>query len=249
MNAEAEMAAWHSWHRACAFDLLEEKERAWLKKVVGDRFRSRVRKLKHCGIHLPSPENTVCAGCFETWCALHTRQDGKRYKDWLLNRGRRDLDTVQSGVMLLVRNVVREWIRDSQPTVAELSLDQPLPEAGGLCLFELLPERIAAEHPVQKSWAESRAAHLMEEAEPLERAVLRVRGEGRVFSHPQVRADTGYGKTVMHESHRQLLEKVAGDVKDEFPDLNVEESSALVLDILDQASELILLKLSAEKGA
>jgi hypothetical protein len=205
-----------------------------------------VKKLNAYGAGLPLMEDAGCGHLFETWCALHQRGNGKRYKDWLLSRGRRDLDTIQSGVMLLVRNVVREWVRDSRAGAAELSLDTPIPEAHGCTLIELLPASGESKDEEGVAWAERKAAALVASVDPLQRAVLMVRAQGRVFSHPQVRADTGFGKTALHRHHRQLLEQVAQEVKEAFPGLSAEEGSRVVLSTLDQAGQLILSQKDAE---
>ena len=250
MDADAEVQAWHSWREACAFGLIDAEERDRLHQVVGERFRSRVKRLNAHGAGLPPLENRECAHLFESWCALHQRRDGKRYKDWLLNRGRRDLDTLQSGVMLLVRNVVREWVREFHSPKAELSLDQPLNGVSGLTLRELLPEERAAERSAEESrWMRDRVRVLIEKASAVERAVLRIRAERRVFSHPQVKEDTGFGKTALHNHHRALLERLAGEVGEHFPGLGAEEASGMVLQLLDQAGNKILKKNSAENGS
>jgi hypothetical protein len=240
MNPAAERGAWADWYERCAFGLLEKAAKAGLEKVVGDRFRSRVKRLNAYGGDLPYPVDRECAHLFETWCALHDRRDGKRYKDWLMTRGQRDLDTIQSGIMLLVRNVVREWVRQQHAAFTALSLDEPLPEASGRCLRELLPAERTDDSAEWSRWQTRQAHALIKAAQPVDLAVLEVRAEGRVFSHPQVRADTGYGKTALHNAHRRILKNVAEDVKAEFPGLDTETASQLVLSTLDQASQLIL---------
>lgn len=125
MKAESEMQAWQHWREACALSLISDLEKSHLTTVIAQRFRSMLRKVNLHGYGtLSAPPNADCAHLFETYCAMHQRRDGKKYKQWLLTRGRRDLDTVQSGVMLLIRNVVREWIRDTHPQTAPVSLQQ-----------------------------------------------------------------------------------------------------------------------------
>lgn len=246
MTDVEEMQAWGLWRERCAFGLLGEEDRRGLEKVVGDRFRSRVKRLNAHGAGLPRPEDRDCAHWFESWCALHPRKDGKRYKDWLLTRGRRDLDTIQSGVMLLVRNVVREWVRSFHTSSMDLSLDEPLPEAHGLSLQELLPETKPERSPELTPWIQGQVEVLTAGADPVVKAVLMVRGQGRVFSHPQVREETGYAKTTLHEQHHRLLERLAGDLKASFPALRPQQASAAVLDVLDEAGRQLLLKKDPE---
>jgi hypothetical protein len=247
MEEQKEIKAWHSWREACAFGLLGEEERRWLRKIVGDRFRSRVKRLNAYGAELPMPQDAVCAHLFESWCALHPRRDGKRYKDWLLTRGRRDLDTLQSGVMLLVRNVVREWVRDAQPDACEVSLDEPITEASGFTLLQLLPERNNGREKDKEDWCRLHAMRVAEEADAVDSVALAVRREGKVFSHPQVKEETGFGKTTLHQRHRNLMETLAAQVKEDFPGMDAPAATGIVLDVLDQAGEIILSKKNAEK--
>jgi len=246
MNAEQEMSGWRAWHEACAFGLIGEEERVGLQKVVGDRFRSRVKRLNAFGSGLPLMDDLGSSHLFESWCALHQRRDGKHYKDWLMTRGRRDVETIQSGVMLLVRNVVREWVKESHVQVAEMSLDESIKEASGMTLGGLLPSEGQDRTEEQSLWIEQQGVRLKKNVGEAERAVLLLRAEGRTFSHPQVKQDTGFGKTKLHETHRELLMRMAEEVKADFPGIEAEEASGMVLDVLDLAGREILMKISAE---
>lgn len=248
MSAEQEMQAWHHWHEACALGLVDEADRQQLSRVIAQRFRSMLRKLTLHGQSVPaSPSDGDCAHLFEAYCAVHRRRDGKKYKDWLLSRGRRDLDTVQSGVMLLIRNVVREWIRDAHPQTAELSLQQCLGEQG-VTLQELLPDRtgesLSAE---QLAWKDHELVRLRRGLEPVEITVLEIRARGLVFSSPGIQTRYGVGKTTLHKYQRRLLTRIAEGAAARFPELTPEAGSALVLDLLDALAQDILLQVSAEK--
>lgn len=248
MNPEQEMAAWQRWRELCALALIPDPERRQLNQVIGERFRSLVRKINlHGNGSLSAPSDADCAHLFETYCAMHQRRDGKKYKHWLLTRGRRDLDTVQSGVMLLVRNVVREWIKDTHPRTAAVSLQQKL--GSDISLEQLLPDKeFLQRSPEQAEWVESKLKQTADSLETVERVLLLLRAQNRVFSAPGVQAEFGFGKTTLHKYHRNLLEKLAEEVSLQFPGLSPVEGTSLVLDILDGWGKSLLLKISAENS-
>jgi hypothetical protein len=248
MLPEQEMQAWRHWHEACALGLISETGRMQLRRVIADRFRSMLRKINlHGQGMLSAPPEADCAHLFESYCAVHQRRDGKKYKDWLLTRGRRDLDTVQSGVMLLVRNVVREWIRDVHPKTAALSLQQCLGDHG-VSLQELLPDqKTPARSEDQTLWMAAYLAEARADLEAVEITVLKLRAQDVIFSAPGIQETYGVGKSTLHKYHRRLLTRIAEAAVARFPELSPEDGVRLVLDILDALAQDIFLNFSAEK--
>jgi hypothetical protein len=246
MNAEQEMSAWHAWHEACALALIPVPDRIQLTTVIADRFRSMVRRINlHGQGRLSAPNDADCAHLFETYCAMHNRRDGKKYKYWLLTRGRRDLDTVQSGVMLLVRNVVREWVRDAHPRTAAMSLQQTL--GSNTTLEQLLPDTRSEQRSCeQREWLTQKLASDLSDLDPVERILLLLRAQGRVFSAPGIQAEFGVGKSTLHKYHRKLLEREAEELSGHFPGLSAEDACSLVLDLLDGWGKQLLSEFLAE---
>lgn len=246
MEANEEIQAWRRWRELCALDRLEPEERGRLVPVIAMRFRSRARQLSLCRRkRLDAPPDRDCAHLFESFCALHHRVDGKKYKHWLLERGRRDLDSIQSGVMLLVRNVVREWVRDACPETAELSLQETV--LPGVRLEQLIPDpETRPLTPELEEWIYGGLSEWMEGLDPVEAEVLRVRHQGRVFSDPAVLAEVSVGKSTLHKYHRGLLFRLAGDLQRAFPELEPGLASDGVLRTLDELGKMIFLKKSAE---
>ena len=232
--------AWSEWRQACAFALLDEESRARLHSVVAQRFRSRVKVLNAHGAGLPQMDDSECAHLFESWCALHQRRDGKRYKDWLLTRGDQDQNAVESGVMLLVRNVVREWVRTQHRSVAAVSLDAPLKEASGATLRELLPAEEPEWSEDQRTWMVQQIPDRIARLKEPEAAACWIRAKGLVYSHPEVKGLTGYAKTALHQAHHDVLHSLASTVKEAFPGVSPLEGSRMVLDVLDQIGEHLL---------
>lgn len=246
MNEEMELRAWQNWRDACALALIDEGERQQLTRVIADRFRSMLRKVTlRSHRNLPSPPDADCAHLFEAYCAMHQRQDGKKYKEWLLTRGRRDLDTVQSGVMLLVRNVVQEWLKHTRPETAPVSLQLAVGE--GLSLEQLLPDEDRSQWGSELTeWVADQTQHLPGQVEAVDRVILILRARGQVFSAPEVKREFGFGKTTLHKYNRLLLEQLALELRGRFPDLSPEQGAAAVLNVLDGAADHILSAFSAE---
>lgn len=243
MNAEEEMQAWQRWREACALSLISEADGRQLTLTISQRFRSMLRKVNlHGGGQLSAPSDRECAHLFEAYCAVHQRRDGKKYKHWLLTRGRQDLDTVQSGVMLLVRNVVREWIRHAHPRTAPVSLQQPVGgSATPLPLEQLLPDRSPeGRSGEQTAWLHAQVDALVSAADPLKRTVLILRATGRVFSAAGVKEEFGYGKSVLHDCQRSLLKELGESARDRFPEITPEQGCSLVLDLMDRAGHRFL---------
>jgi len=242
MNAEEELKAWEEWRARCAVALLEEEQRIWLTGVIAKRFRLRLRKLAAAGIWSGSPPDAPsereCAHLFESHLQLHQRRDGKSYKHWLLTRGRRDLDTVQSGVMLLIRNVVKDWVKHTHPRTAPLSLQETF--GSDVTLEQCLPGEVRdLQSPVRiwvleqlQSWAESLAVE--------EKRMLAIRAKGWVFSSPRALAVAGVGKTTLHKLHRSLLKTWADRIMEAHPGVEASEASAALLEAMDQAGERFL---------
>ncbi len=248
MTAEEELDAWREWRSRCAFDLLDARPREGLREVVAQRFRWRVRKLSASGIWSGTtpdlPSDRECAHLFEAHLQLHHRRDGKSYKHWLLTRGRQDLDTVQSGVMLLIRNVVKQWVNDVHPRTAPLSLQ----EAFGcdLTLEQCLPGETTGEVTPLQNWVQEQETAWMMELCTEEKRMLAIRARGWVFSGSRALAVAGMGKTKLHQLHREVMTRWAESLREAQPGVDPVEASRAVLDTMDRAGE-IFSHLLAEK--
>lgn len=242
------LANWQAWHEACALALTPDAARAGLVGFLGRRFGGTVRKLGQGGLAHRTPGDADCAHLFESWCCLHQREDGKRYKDWLMTRGDRSQGAVESGVMLLLRKVVLEWVRmefSRQPT---LSLEASLtPDTGGMTLEDLLPEGEGEEMSFEETgWVRERAAGWVAAMTQVERVALAARQQERSFVDPEVLRMAGVGKSALHNHFRAWVRARAEEVKDRFPELSPSESTALVLLVLEECAKKIFLSFWVE---
>lgn len=239
---------WQAWHRACALDLVSAEVRGNLCKWIGMRFSGLVRRLGQGGLAHRTPADADCAHLLETWCCLHRRQEGKRYKDWLMSRGDRSLGAVESGVSLLLRKVVTEWVRMEFTRVPTLSLEAGLGSAtGGLTLEELLPGKQKSDlSQEERDWALARSDALVAEMSRVEQAALAARRDSRSFVDPEVLRAAGVSKSGLHNHFRAWIRARADEVKAHFPELPPSEATALVLSLMEICAGKIFLSFSVE---
>lgn len=228
------MPAWESWRAACALDLTAAEQRQLLVSFLARRFHAGVEKAGAGISHSLVPGDADCARLFESWCALHTRRDGKAYKRWLFARGDRSPGAVESGVCLLMRKVVREWLRREAPRNREISLQQPLtPE--GLTLADLLPGS-AADHagPGEAEWRKAFLAELKPELTQAQRVALKARHAGIALRDPKVLAAAGLGRTALNACYRDLVLRIAARVRRDFDGASPDEATGICLRCLEE---------------
>jgi hypothetical protein len=240
---------WHAWHEACSLALVSDPVRAALTGFLGRRFAGAVRRLGNGGLAHRVPGDADCAHWFESWCCLHRRREGKHYKDWLMARGDRSRGAVESGVSLLLRKVVLEWVRMEFSRLPTLSLEAPLTDGTcGLSLEELLPDPEASEPGFEEvRWVREHTAGWVAEMTRSERAAVAARSQGRSFVDPEVLRAAGVGKSALHNHFRAWLLARAEEVKARFPDLTPGEGTSLALTILERCAGEIFLTFSEEE--
>lgn len=239
---------WKAWQEACSLDRVPDAVRAALTGFLGRRFAGAVRRLGNGGLSHRVPDDAACAQHFESWCCLHRRREGKHYKDWLLTRGDRGAGAVESGVSLLLRKVVLEWVRLEFDRIPTLSLEASLTaDTGGLSLEDLLPDPGEWEAGFEeRQWVEAQAPGWVAALTPSERAAVAARAQDRSFVDPEVLLAAGVGKSALHNHFRAWLLARAGEVKARFPDLSPSEGAALTLHILETCARRIFLTFSVE---
>ncbi len=238
-NSSSELQAWREWRRLCAIGRLPPPEAAQLRAAIAVRFRGSIRRYcDHFGLAagaVQAPGDEDCAHLFETHCALHHRADGKAYKHWLLARGDQSLDAVQSGVSLLARMVVRDWLRREHAGKAETSLDSPPPGASQP-LSELLPTA-SRDNDLPAGgleWAEDLLPRLLANLHPIEQKLLRIRRSGRELYDPEALREHHIGKSALYNHQKKLFQRLAEAVRADYPDLSAAAAARLGLELLDR---------------
>jgi hypothetical protein len=233
---------WCEWHTQCAAARCQASTREALRLFGWARF-------KHYAVICGGPAITTgalpdAAGCWhlmETRLATgRTRQD-KRYKDWLFDRAggtTATLDAVQGGASLLLRDVVRDFLRREGPRARHLSLDAPMGEgAGALSLAELLPD---SPDTTMEERDLGRLAHPLAQAffdrlSSRDRLVVLARHLGVPLYHPAVESLAGVRKSRVATLWQDVFRRLAAWVDQEQEG---EEHSARLAICLLAATEM-----------
>lgn len=164
---------------------------------------------------------------FEAWCWTEHIVNGKAYKDWLFKRlathHGTPLQIVQSGATLLMRDVVREYLRHEGRSrrpgqrKPEPSLDESVPGTDGAVTYgDLLPgeletESLAVLGDYQRLGREGAQAAFGDLSE-LQRIVLAARGLGLPLSNPEVERIAGRKKSVLSDTVAKLEATIISQV-------------------------------------
>jgi len=247
-GGEGRLADWEAWRRACALDLTPEAARRELISFLARRFFSGVRK---AAADMPLnrvPEDAVCAALFESWCALNGRRDGKAYKAWLFARGDQSPDAVESGVSLLMRKVVREWLMMERPPAAERSLQEGLGRSG-MTLEDLLPDPADDFLLLDEAgWRARRLGEIRRALKRPQRVALAARTRGLPFTHPAVIAAAGVRHAMLARHYRNLVLKLGDAIRQDFPGIPAAAALGLFRRCLDELAECEKMKFPVEQS-
>ncbi|NQT91836.1 MAG: hypothetical protein HQ559_03675 [Lentisphaerae bacterium] len=237
---ETTATSWAEWKRTCALALCSANTRKALSRFAGLRFRTHARRYAYTtGAgqrgEAPTLEPPEAWHLFESHLVAGTTQQGKRYKDWLFARtegsGDPFLDVIQGGATLIMRDVVREHLRQECPPANTISIQEPLSHGEGepLTLEDLLPGAPdPTDEVAHREWTRLAADHAratFEDTTTRERAVLAATALGVPMAHPAVKSVTGRSKSVLSTTLRSMVEQVGERIKLEYPD---EEPQALI---------------------
>ena len=225
---DSTLSHWTEWNERCALALCGEETRQALRAFGSSRFRHYARVVAGnpaAGVDLATGDHWHL---FETHLALRQTRDGKRYKDWLFARvaesGDPPLDVIQGGAGLLMRDVVRAFVRAERPQRGAVSLDEPL-RAGGEGTFTLNDLLPAAADPAQdmearefSCIAEGLADACFVGLAARERIAFAAREQGLPLSHPAVERCAGCGKSTLHAALSDAVGSVADRIRASYPD-------------------------------
>ena len=161
-----------------------------------------------------TPEPADAWHRFETHLQLHNTREGKSYKKWLFARAGNapTLDAVQGGATLLMREVVREYLRREFSGRNMVALDMPLESAEGgqiPSLHELLPSDIDTASDVERrdleSLAASAAVTALSTLQRREKVAILAREIGLSLNHPAVSIAAGCRRSVLWTADQEVL--------------------------------------------
>lgn len=254
---------WEEWRKKCALGLCVETARRALRQFAAARFARYAGAYAHRVNHtcpatlLPAPDAPW--HLFETHLCARRNRAGKSYKEWLFARtaaGAADeLDTLQGGASLLMRDVVREFLRRECSARGVVSLDQPVAGAAGrapVSLRELLPGTGDVPGEVEANEIRSLAAPAADEIltgwDRRCRVALLARELGLSLAHPVVVTAVPCRKTALNDAYHHALRAVAEWPRVRFPGEDRDWQAALSRQILEELKIRILLWGRAENA-
>jgi hypothetical protein len=182
-------------------------------------------------------------------------RQGKCYKRWLFDRaaGSSDpLDAVRGGASVLMREVVREFLRCEGPDARQVSFDGP-PDGPGerLSVAELLPAPPVADadDPGMFSMARTFARRFFERLEPRERLVVLAKRLGVPLHHPVVEQRVGVRRSRISLLWRGVFERLAAEVDRSLPGEDRSSRLHLALSAASELDQLVFEWARAEDGA
>jgi hypothetical protein len=221
---------WLQWRERCALGLCEPGVRRALERFGHARYRRFVARLARTTA-VAEPE-ALTPGPAEAWhrlethLRLHNTRAGKRYKDWLIARAgspaNPDLEALESGATLLMRDAVRECLRREVSPRWMTALETPAPgdAAPPLTLHDLLPGPLDTRAEVEQrdlaALADAEARVVFERLSPRQRLALLASARDLSLAHPEVTAAARCGKSVLYAAHDEALKGIAAHVRSRF---------------------------------
>jgi hypothetical protein len=218
---------WQCWRERCALGLCPPEAQHALRQFARARFeRWLAAYAPGAGVFRDAapPPAAEAWHWFESGLCLRRTRAGKSYKEWLFARaaieGAPTLDAVQGGAALLMRDVVRERLRQDYHPARVLSFDAP----GGAAapddtpgLHELLPAPHDTRSEVERRELDGRAAEaaarLLAALPRREKVALLAKELGLSLAHPAAIAVADCGKSMLCAAYRAALERIADWVR------------------------------------
>jgi len=233
MNFMPAIDHWLTWREKCALALCPAPMQTSLQAFVHARFR-RYASSYSTAFNVGEPEVVSIDArdawhCFETHFRLQTNRQGKSYKEWLFARAALKTtvvaDDVESGVSLLLRDVVRDRLRHECSPGRLLSIDAMdcrINDGASVGLMELLPDGLDTNSEVESKEIESIASRLADSILSTlsfrERIAILGRELGLSLANPCVLKLAGCAKSALAKAHRSALTCVATMVSTAYPD-------------------------------
>lgn len=228
----AEIEHWKEWKQKCALGLCGTEARRELREFARMRFHrfaeAYCRGTGANDANALTPDAGEAWHLFETHFCLSGSREGKRYKEWLFVRPRvdrvADLDSIQGGATLIMRDVVRERLRREVAPRWIASLDAPAAcsqDGSSLTLGELLPAALECANDMEYSelerMAETDAEGIMAALERRERIAILANALGLSLAHPAVVRIADCSKSALNNAFHSALSGMAGHVRAQHP--------------------------------
>jgi hypothetical protein len=216
---------WKQWKAKCALGLCDNDVRRELQGFVSVKFMHFVRIGMDWAGRQGSPGAAVSVAeawhRFETHFRLHKSPDGKSFKVWLFarknTRGYGIQEAVEAGATVLVRDVVREYLRKECPDLRMVSFSGgaggSAPDGQVLSVEELLPCEADTARAVEEreldAMAREEAPGAFAQLNRKQRVALLAYQAGLSLIHPTAIKAAECSRTTLHASFRSALAGIA----------------------------------------
>ncbi len=248
-------AAWREWKAQCALDLCSKTTAAHLRQFGGRRFRRYVERCLpksgpgRASADVLSPRDAWHR--FEVHLCVRESRAGKRYKEWLFQRADPHEAhwerIVEAGATVLMRTVVREFLRHEHAVPWMRSLQDPLLGSDGtpLTLEDLLPGTLDPSDEAERKEIEEAAGHvageILSDLSSRERIAVAARDSGVSLSHSDVlKKAAGCQKSALYTAYRKVFHKIAARVQEDAEKATASEQAAFGLLIYDRLKNAII---------
>lgn len=245
---------WKIWREKCALGLCPSEAQRALQAFARERFfnyaSAYARTTSVADPGLLTPEPAEAWHCFETHLQLHNTREGKAYKQWLLARagtGPLDLNAIQSGATLIIRDAVRERLRREFPSRRAVELDAPVVADGSPSaptLRDLLPAEADTLQEVAlrdtEALADAEAGSAFAALSRRERIAILARELGLPLSHPAVIEAARCSRSVLTATFPRALQTLADHVQARFPAEDRETQAILTVLVFERVKTRII---------
>jgi len=243
------LSEWKEWKELCALGLCTTTTQKALKTFTEHHGRRFIFRYAHrvglSNTHaMPSTDNMW--HLFESHLTVKDNRDGKRYKTWLFDRatGPGTADTVNGGAVLLLRDVVREYLRREYMPARVVSMHSVVNEGlSGLTIEDLLPGTLDTANEVAmrelEKFAESHARSLLAEMSLREKVALLARHIGVPSTEPEVVKLAGCQKSVLSKACQGFVAGACERLKAQYPDDDEEGVRMLIVMTLEALGQQV----------
>ena len=223
-SQQLRLSAWKEWKAKCQLDLCRDTVAGELRTFIDQRMRHSISRIsaRASVSSISDPWH-----CFESFMFIKQARGGKRWKDWIFSRGGLQADhallaCIESGVALIVRDVVRDHLSHELPRAHELSADKPFDEGSSNSLLTLYCSHVDVFDDVAQaeyqSIAEQYADDIQSDLSQVIRAGLAARYNGIPLSDERVQQQAGCRKSVLSDRLRRFISSLAEECRKTYPD-------------------------------
>jgi hypothetical protein len=258
------LANWQEWKDKCALALCAEDTRRQLPGFVHSRF-SHFAQAYAGTTNAGSaagliPSSGEAWHRFETHFQIHDSPGGKKYKEWLFARmearGYSAQESVEAGATMLLRDVVREYLRREHSSRRMISISHG---AGGSChegmtlsVEELLPGTLDTARAVEdrelEAMACTDAAGAFARLDRRERIALLAHEAGMSLAHPEALKAAGCGRSALTAAFHSALTGIAAYTREYHPREGKAVQAALACLLFENVRRRVFLWGKSENG-